>query len=393
MSPPLDNALRDALAQLADVPPPPGLAAAAIRIVRRRRKFQIAGATGVAAILLAAPVAVSAVGGTADAPADGPTGTADAPADGPTGTPTVTPTGTPAATPTVAQGVEPLVITAYSSGERWFMLGRDAGEYVELPYGSVTPSPDGTQALVSTIDGSPDAPDDPIRLGILDIASQQVRWIEGYTGTGNVSTGGWSRDGRQVLITERPVGGDKGFAIVDAGTLEVSFVPQADIHVGEVNNLGLRYLWAPDGQEVALTESTGVGDEAQAAVVSGIRFYNLAGNLTRVVPVSAALTSEAGFSPDGSRMALQDPSPAEGPVRIVDAVTGQLYHTLPAPGTFVGWADAEHLLVTRAGALRVVDLAGEVIREIQLRSGAGELHIGSSAGLTPDAAGLTFGPR
>jgi hypothetical protein len=356
----LDSALRDALAELADAPPPSGLAAAAIRTARRRRQIRLA-ATAVVAALLVAPVIVSSVS-SHDAPVESPT-------------------------------MEPLVVTAYSIGrEGSLLLDHGTGEYVEMPYRSVTPSPDGAYALVYAGDNGTLG---PVRVGVLDTATGEVRWIEGYVGAGGDSPGGWSRDGQDLLITQHPdlhgVSGPPGFAIVDSETLEARFVEHDDIENPEINAMGNRYVWAPNGDEIALTQSV---EEDGEDTVTAIRFYDLDGNLTRTLPAAAPLTSEAGFSPDGTRMALQYPSLGE-PIQVVDAATGEVQQTVPLPPSqLIGWADDEHLIVRLELTLLVANLAGEVTRAVPMETlSPAEVHIGSSGGLTPDAGKFTFDVR
>jgi hypothetical protein len=95
-------------------------------------------------------------------------------------------------------------------------------------------------------------------------------------------------------------------------------------------------------------------------------------------------------------MALQYPVSGE-PIQIADEYFGTLGRTtVPMPDVdFLGWADHEHLMVrTDHNTLQVVTLAGEVTREVPLLdSRASEVHIGSSEGITPDAAELTFDVR
>jgi hypothetical protein len=310
--------LRDALAELADAPPPPGLAAAAIRTARRHRRVRVV-ATGIAAVmvatvLLVVPVVVSSVGDD----------------------------GTPAAAP----AMEPMVVTGYSmGGEGSLLLDHHTGAYVEVPYRAVAPSPNGAYALVCAVATDPP---EPARVGVLDTAHGEVRWVEDHACTGAGSLGGWSPDGEELLITRQNPdlaggSGPPGFGIVDPQTLETRFVEHDDVDDPEINAMGNRYVWAPNGDEIALTQSFGTGGSAGDSVTA-IRFYDLDGNLTRTVPATAPLTSEAGFSPDGTRMALQHPSPGE-PIQVVDAATGEV-HTVPVPPSLlVGWADDEHLIV------------------------------------------------
>jgi hypothetical protein len=363
MSNRMDSALRHALAQLPDLDPPPSLAAAAIRSARRQRRVRalVAGAATVAALVLATPVAFSAI-----SPERG------------------RPPGDPAMGPLVVSSIGAVSIDQYADTS--LLLDRATGEYVALPYRDVTPSPDGTRDLV--LGRASSGP----QIGVRDTRTGAVRWIEGYGIAGNetVTGGTWSRDGQEILITERQ--GPSGFAIVEADTLEATFVHHDDIRT--VNSLVLPYVWAPDGNEIALTQSLVDGTGPS---VTAIRFYDRDGTLTRTVQATAALRSEAGFSPDGTLMALQTFEEG-GPIQVVDVNTGGVYHTLHLDGVFVAWADEHHLIVHAYASLQVVTLAGEVIQEVALPVNLQEqlaavLHIGSSDGLNPAAAMLTFGGR
>jgi hypothetical protein len=354
MSTNLDSALRDALADLADAPPPAGLAAAAIRTARRRHRLRVAAVAVavVAAALLATPAAIVAVNGVDTAPAEPPR-------------------------------LYPLVVTGYSLGTQGSMLlDRDTGEYVNWPYRSVVPSPDGAYALVRAGGSGP-----PGQVGVLDPASGDVRWIDGPVGMGGDSPGGWSPDGERLLVTQRG-----GFSIVDPETLRATFVEQDDVDDPEINAMGNRFVWAPGGDEIALTESVEVANGAVANGVTAIRFYDLDGNLTRTVPATAPLTSEASFSPDGTRMALQYPELGQ-PIQVVDVATGEVRLTVPVPpSVLVGWADDDHPIVRIELTMLVANLAGEVTWAYPMEAQSPTaVHIGSSAGLSPETGRFTFG--
>ena len=109
---------------------------------------------------------------------------------------------------------------------------------------------------------------------------------------------------------------------------------------------------------------------------------------------TAPLTSEASFSPDGTRMALQYPSIGE-PIQVVDAVTGELLQTVPVPPSLlVGWADDGHLIVRLELSLLVANLAGEVTRPMPGEALSPlEVHVGPSDGLAPGDGRFTFGVR
>jgi len=352
MSNNLDSALRDALADLADAPPPAGLAAAAIRTARRRhrRRVAVTAAAAAAAVLLVTPVALSTGGDGRTPPAE-------------------------------ASTMEPLVITAYSlGGEGSMLLDRRTGEYVDWQYRGMAPSPDGAYALVRAGEDGP-----PGSVGVLDTATGEVRWIDGDPGAGGDLPGGWSPDGEQLLITQ-----PGGFSIVDPETLQATFVELEDIDDPEINAMGNRFVWAPGGDEIALTQSVDTAEPADR--VTAIRFYDLDGNLTRTVPATAPLTSEAGFSPDGTRMALQHPAIGQ-PIQVVDAATGEVLRTVPVPPSLlIGWADNDHLIVRLELTLLVANLAGEVTWAYPMEVQSPEaVHVGSSDGFPREAARFTFG--
>ncbi|GGM51172.1 hypothetical protein GCM10011608_40080 [Micromonospora sonchi] len=378
----LENAVREALDQLTDVPPPADLAQAAIRTAGRRRTARLAvtGVAGVAAALVAVPVAIGVLaspGGNLS-----PAVTGQAPV------------------------VKPFVVTAYSgvdnpgdmgpADDYSLLLDPSTGEYDKVPYNEVVPSPDGSQVVVHVGDNSPAYPS---RRGVLDRESGQVRWLPGNAGY--TSGASWSPDGRQVLITNRPKhGGGDGFLLVDAATLDVRQVEVPDVSTQNTN--GLAFVWTPDGTGVALTHSVS-DSESEPGRVTGIGFYDLSGKPTRTLRVTGgSLHDGGGFSPDGSRIALDNPL-VDDRIQIVDVVTGTIEQdfSVPTAGTVVGWYDNEHLIVkdygdrdlTERPSLKVVDLTGEVIQTVQLADGsdtAQRVYVGSSADLSSAAEKLAF---
>ncbi|WP_203923145.1 hypothetical protein [Rugosimonospora africana] len=283
-----------------------------------------------------------------------------------------------------------LQATDASPKPRSLLLDKATGAYVSLPYLSALPSPDGTRVLVRTGD---DTPSSPLRSGILDPGTGNVRWISTYTGQGT-----WSPDGTEILFTVRARLSDTGFAIVDAATLKASF---AKVDFTEDNSTGLDFVWAPSGQEVAITVSHSGGQESQIDPVTGVRFYNRGGMLTHSVPATAELQSEYAFSPRGTQIALHDDPVGGAPARIVDANTGTVQKTVRLSGRndIVGWADDNHLIVRHwaddlsGSQLRIVNLAGHVDTSVNLRvdaSIADQVVVGSAEDLSPNAAGLAF---
>ncbi|MFD0783108.1 hypothetical protein ACFQZ8_04090 [Micromonospora azadirachtae] len=377
----LENAVREALDRLTDVPPPPDLAQAAMRTAGRHRiaRLAVAGVAVVAVALVAVPLAIVGLTGPGDnlSPAGG--------------------QGPPA---------KPFVVTAYGgvnnpgdqgpADDYSLLLDPDTGEYDKVPYNDVVPSPDGSQVLVHEGDNSQAHPS---RRGILDRASGEVRWLTGNAGY--TSGASWSPDGRQILITNRPKAGDGGgFLLVDAATLAVRQVEVPDVSTQNAN--GLAFVWTPDGKGVALTHSVQVSAR-EPGRVTGIVFYDLFGKPTRTLPVNGGSLNEgSGFSPDGSRIALDNPF-VNDRIRIVDATTGAVQYefSVPTAGTVVGWYDSMHLIVkdygdrdlTERPNLKVVDLTGKVTRTVQLAEGsdtAQRVCVGSSADLGTTAEKLAF---
>ncbi|GIG90392.1 TolB-like translocation protein [Plantactinospora endophytica] len=397
MSTQISDVLRVALDEGAEAVPPTGLAAAALHRARRQRLARRA-ASGFLAV-----VAVL-VGGTVHL---GSSGTGDLADD----VAALRPPG----------GMRPMVVTAYSGirdpkvadGSPAFnyslLLDRKTGNYDRMPYRSVIPAPDGTRALVRTGDNSEMQPS---RFGILEIGSGEVRWIPGF-GTGSAgfpgaSNGGhWSPDGRTLLFDYSPrTGAEPGFVLVDAETLHPTKVTVPGLP--GLDSQGIGPVWAPDGRQVVVNLSHSERED-QPDVVTGLRFYDLAGRRVRDLPVTATLRSGSAYAPDGSRMALS--AAGQGtPLRLLltEVTSGKVLRTieLDRPATLLGWHDDEHLVLRfspgpgDAGRpaghdeLAVVDLTGRVTERLTFPAetalGVAEVHLGSSADLPGGAARITF---
>lgn len=187
--------------------------------------------------------------------------------------------------------------------------------------------------------------------------------------------------------------------MVDPESLKADYVDLPDIGV-EAEGYGV--VWTPDSDGVALTLLQRSGDEAIPSSPKAVRFYDLAGNTLRTVPVDAKLTEAAAFSPDGGRMVLVTDERDRTLLSVVDTSSGAVAHVIDPGQTlrFVGWADSDHLVVRTFGSrsdfgtdgeLLVLDLAGRTVRTA---SAAGEfpqqMFVGSSQGLPATAKNLTF---
>lgn len=242
MNPYLTGALRNTFEELAETASPPaGLASSVLLTARRQRVARrVAGggvATGVCAALVGVVAAVAPTSGTTTPP------DSTGPVAGTTLKPHVV---------TAYSGIRDVTI-ADSSPRFWHSLLLDpkTGRYERVPYRYVMPSPDGSRVVVGAGDGSTAHPG---RVGVMDRASGNVRWIDDLGGAGAAGSrypgdGRWSPDGQRILFTQLPRPGEPGFALVDPETLKTTFVPLP----------GLASLdrppsleWTPDGNNVAL---------------------------------------------------------------------------------------------------------------------------------------------
>jgi hypothetical protein len=385
----VEDAVRHSLHKLTDVPPPSGLAAAALRRARRQRatRYGLAGVAGLAVVALAVPVALAARPHSGSRPAT-------------------------VGAPPAAQGS--LVVVAYSGAAKGgpkdlgkpdddllpvngmrkqsLLLNRKTGTYDTVPYGTAVPSPDGSRALV--IDWAPYRPGTvPAKYGVLDRSTGQVRWLANCTAVcehGQEYSIAWTRDSGRVLVT---VGGDKGgtgqagFAVVDAATAGYRFMPVA-INYSEAT---AAFVWTPDEQGVAFTRSHMNGDGRNGDIVDGIQFYDLNGVPGRRLSSEGFLGAGGAFSPDGLRIATWNNGSHHNVIRILDAATAAVTGTFTIDDQtthLIGWYDQDHVMAwdrNHGNTIVILDLAGTAIRSVTVKDVNAIVVVGR-AGDTPSTA-------
>ncbi|GAA1887762.1 WD40 repeat domain-containing protein [Asanoa iriomotensis] len=368
--------LRRALRELTDVPPPPHLAAKAIQLAERRRRRRIVAGAAAVVVVVAVAVAVPLAlrpGGDSEPVPIGPTPSVTSP----------TPGALPETPQVVAAAYARATPNSAGSGpddRRSYVLDPAIGQYRELPYRVVVPSPDGKRFFVA----------DTRRGGIMDGARGSVRWVSGYdTYVNGVE---WSPDGRRVLISSLGKDEPGGFMVVDAATAKAGrLVPMADMQT--LNSRGLGFFWMPDGRTIGHTLTSGAGESIPDRTV-GVRFYDLDGRTLRTLGLTgnAAVRTSADVSPDGRRAVAVLDWGDEHQARIVDLTTGEVTAEFDAKGV-AGWYDDDHLVLRGNEALEVVDLTGRVVRSMpgsaDLLDGA-TVHLVRADGLPAKSARYAF---
>ncbi len=230
MSVDLDRELRAALRVLVDAQPPTEVAARAIRRATRRRRAVQAGIAGVAL----------AVAGIVTVPLLRPAGQTP-PADAKPYTPS-----------------HVVLVFGNSLGDASYVLNPATAEYDRYPYDTVIPTADIKRLLIVDRHGDGPGANNSRRIGILDRASGDARWIDQGRGQfrgpdfSTLVSAHWSPDESAVLLVT-----ESGSWLVDAETLmprPVS-VPEGMGAVGSVAG-----CFTPDGlgfQQVRTLPGTG----------------------------------------------------------------------------------------------------------------------------------------
>jgi hypothetical protein len=336
----MSTALRTALLELGDVPPPPDLAGGALARARRDRRRDVAVA-GIAAVLTAAAVAVP-----------------------------VAALGRPDPTPPAAALAPRFLVTGYASrdpDETTFGLGsyqvyrRSAG-YLGTPWRAAVPSPDGRAMAVTARDGkvgivSADRVGDPAA----------VRWIPGPSSEpGPV----WSPDSRRLYVPAHYVRTD-----TQAGTVAV-FGVVVDARTAARRETRLRWrqagrltgqiVFGPGGAGFAVAPARSSPSPEAGDI---LRLFDGLGKPLRTVRVGRVAVPGQPFSPDGRLLATY----ADGQTQVLDLATGAKVGR-PAAGEAVGWYDGGRLVVRTGRSVRVVNFrSGRVLAERDLAAAGREL--------------------
>ncbi|MGN9775100.1 TolB family protein [Micromonospora sp. H33] len=355
MNGPTEQALRTAVRELADEAQTlPGLADRARargRRLRRRRQLAATGGALAALVALAAPFvwlrpSAPAAGPAAWGPPSAPAESANPVAPAPTGDWTRSPLTLPGGW---------LLAGATSTGgpaERGYALDRTRGRYVGSDrYDEVWAAPRGDTAAVVDYDRRTE-------LGLLDLASGEVRWVR--TG-GHIMTPHWSPDGRRLALTLMDKdSGDFSLGVLSAtGTWRTFPVDDQEYLCTDQ----CFFTWNRDGGEVALqqTDPTAPRSESEPHARRGVQFFSPDdGRPTRLVPVKGDPAGAWSWSPDGGRVVVNG---RQGP-EVVEVATGRVIG--PAPSADAAWGSDDRLLYRdrRTGEMVLADLDGrELVRQ------------------------------
>jgi len=348
MSTDMDETIRETLRELADEARLTNLATPALRQagrMRTRRTVLTVAAGLVAVAATATPYLVTR-------PAD--RGTAPPPAAAITTR--ATRTAAPPAAPSIGNGPVVLpggwILASGPVGATYVIWDRVQGRYRPLPYSQVSPAPTGNHVAVEKTEEN--------RVGVLDLNSGEVRWMNRRTGNEGVD---WSSDGRYFLYPGAPSRpGDN--SVMSAVVVEAATGRERVVK----DNLcaTCRYTWLASDTEVAI--DTGGATMQAYAVASG--------EPTRTVPSSLVVTYRHTISPDG-RYAVQPTGGSVRDARVVELATGRIVSRLTVDDArAVYWAGDDQLLVVEPGAVTAQSLTGQDRRRYPFprEFGDDELH-------------------
>lgn len=294
------------------------------------------------------------------------------------------------------------------------LLNRRTGQYEKVPYTHVVPSPDGRWAVVSTYrtNGLVSHRLESERIGVLDRASGQVRWLDrGARTFVRPQHASWAGDSSRFVLTEWPIVSGNFqpplAALVDPATLAVQEIapPTADSRMSAVEDGA--FVLGPNSDRLYASRVGGL---------AGLVEWDLTGRELRAIGAHEGTWSVTeSFSPGGDRIAFAnravpdvdfDSRRSAIVVDIVDMATGQRTVRIRMPfGVYqvLGWYDANHLVVVKNTAewsgepthlvLEVVRIAdGRVVHTVDVPDDRrwGDLYLTPAAGLSGEAKKLAF---
>jgi hypothetical protein len=337
-----EQAVRTAVDDLADEGRPVNLAAGALRRGRRLR-LRRRVATGVGVIAAVALLAVPFVmgGGNAAGPDHRP---ASPPASGPAPAsppaPVISPSSS-APVPGPVQLADGWILGSVPAADQkgvW-VYDRTARAYRVLPYRFAAPAPTGNLVAVWH-EG---------RLGVVDLATDAVRWADGPS-PNDLPPQPWSPDGTRVVYTsiEDPMGAEQvRLVVVDAATAHARVLP-SDVRCGD----GCFPTWLPGDR---------VGIDISALPPQGVR-WSSAGDASRtgVLQLPGWVGQGSPWSPDGKHVVLSlDDGSTTGPRAraVVEVATGRNVAPVQERGT-VYWTGPDRMLIVTDGGVALVSITG-----------------------------------
>jgi len=333
----LDDAVRDAVRNLADEARPVNLGARAVTVARRRRAVRAAVATIAAIVALAAAAATVVVHPWRD-PVQ------------PAHRPSVVRLTLSRDAPLVIEGLE---LTSYHRNNGPTRVLLTGGRYVEATVSDAAVAPAGDRVAAIRLRS----------VGLLDPATDtlpqpwQLPW-------GHASSVQWSPDGSQVLMSveDAPNGSPTrvGFAIVDVATGKVQ-VHRIDMtsYLGYYDEVS----WHPAGDRVVLPIVL-PGGAGPVPSVAALQLFDLSGAPAGALPVPALVHGPQDWSPDAHHIVGFDVR--GGGLLLFDGPPWRQVGDVSSDDD-VWWVDDNRLLVARR------DRAGGALL-LEVRDRAGRLQ-------------------
>ncbi|MEV4759676.1 hypothetical protein AB0J86_31900 [Micromonospora sp. NPDC049559] len=351
--------LEQALRHLGEDLPYTNLAQGALRQSRRMRlRRNVLGGVGAVVALAAIAVPFGFVDRSAPAPAAGPGASAGTPSSA---TPSTGASVGPslAATPFAPKPAPPGSV-ALPGGVYVASASNESGSKIYDPrqhgyrssgHPQAWASPDGKLAVVA---------DRNHRLGILDPATNAVRWIAGSKL--DIGRPQWSGDGRQVVFAGPGRDqGTLGIVVVDVATAKARTIQPA-VPCVEL----CQPSWLPGDTEVGLPQVSQPRAVLQA--------YAVADGRARAVPLPGAVQTGDAWSPDGRYVVAEISDDGDFGIGIVERATGTVTARLDlgqgeqVQARDVVWATADRIVGATARELVVYSAEGKELDRIPLPS-------------------------